>query len=187
MRRVIGSALLASALAFASPAAASTVVTTKCVSVAHPDGCLFDGNINSSPNGPNGYLSAQDAYNAIRDPDITLNALFSSNDAGFPGTVTGSTSGTWSLPGYLVDFIAVKAAEKFVLYQITPASSGTWDTFDIPYKKNPHGLSHIVFFGSQTGVPEPGTWAMMIAGFGMVGAAMRRRKKAQSDAGLAMA
>ncbi|OJV29380.1 MAG: hypothetical protein BGO24_03985 [Sphingomonas sp. 67-36] len=26
------------------------------------------------------------------------------------------------------------------------------------------------------GVPEPATWAMMIAGFGLVGAAMRRRK-----------
>jgi hypothetical protein len=25
-------------------------------------------------------------------------------------------------------------------------------------------------------VPEPATWAMMIGGFGMVGAAMRRRK-----------
>lgn len=27
------------------------------------------------------------------------------------------------------------------------------------------------------GIPEPATWAMMIAGFGMVGAAMRRRQK----------
>ncbi|MEL6875314.1 MAG: PEPxxWA-CTERM sorting domain-containing protein, partial [Pseudomonadota bacterium] len=25
-------------------------------------------------------------------------------------------------------------------------------------------------------VPEPGTWAMMILGFGLVGGAMRRRK-----------
>ena len=29
---------------------------------------------------------------------------------------------------------------------------------------------------SYTAVPEPATWAMMIGGFGMVGAAMRRRK-----------
>jgi len=27
-----------------------------------------------------------------------------------------------------------------------------------------------------TGVPEPTTWAMMIAGFGLVGARMRRRR-----------
>ena len=33
-----------------------------------------------------------------------------------------------------------------------------------------------ITFGSATpGVPEPETWAMMIAGFGMIGAAMRRR------------
>jgi hypothetical protein len=25
-------------------------------------------------------------------------------------------------------------------------------------------------------VPEPGTWAMMISGFALIGAAMRRRK-----------
>jgi hypothetical protein len=38
-----------------------------------------------------------------------------------------------------------------------------------------------VTFGSSTpgngGVPEPAAWAMMLAGFGLVGAAMRRREK----------
>jgi hypothetical protein len=29
--------------------------------------------------------------------------------------------------------------------------------------------------GTSTGVPEPGIWAMMIAGIGLIGAAMRRR------------
>ena len=36
-----------------------------------------------------------------------------------------------------------------------------------------------VTFGSATpgpGVPEPATWALMIAGFGMVGSALRRRR-----------
>jgi hypothetical protein len=32
----------------------------------------------------------------------------------------------------------------------------------------------------QGGVPEPATWAMMLVGFGFVGAAMRRRKQFQS-------
>lgn len=31
---------------------------------------------------------------------------------------------------------------------------------------------------SVSNIPEPGTWAMMIAGFGLVGAAMRRRRPA---------
>lgn len=34
-----------------------------------------------------------------------------------------------------------------------------------------------VTFASANGVPEPAAWAMMLAGFGLVGAAMRRREK----------
>lgn len=37
-----------------------------------------------------------------------------------------------------------------------------------------------VFGAGAQAVPEPGTWAMMILGFGLVGAAMRRRKTAVS-------
>jgi hypothetical protein len=40
------------------------------------------------------------------------------------------------------------------------------------------GLDNIVLSGTlvSAAVPEPATWAMMIAGFGVVGGAMRRRK-----------
>ncbi|MCG2842179.1 PEPxxWA-CTERM sorting domain-containing protein [Sandaracinobacter sp. RS1-74] len=36
--------------------------------------------------------------------------------------------------------------------------------------------------GTPGGVPEPATWAMLIAGFGLVGSAMRRRREAVSQA-----
>lgn len=36
-------------------------------------------------------------------------------------------------------------------------------------------MSGTVFAGNMD-VPEPGTWAMLIAGFGLVGAAARRRR-----------
>ncbi len=89
------------------------------------------------------------------------------------------TAGTWSLPGYNVDYLAVKAGSNFILYKLAvPASSGTWSTAGLT---NRHGnlldLSHLSFFGSVAGaVPEPATWAMMIGGCGMVGGAMRRRR-----------
>ncbi|MBS0504308.1 MAG: PEP-CTERM sorting domain-containing protein [Proteobacteria bacterium] len=44
---------------------------------------------------------------------------------------------------------------------------------------NPTALDLIAFdaIGYDVAVPEPATWAMMIAGFGFVGAAMRRRRR----------
>jgi hypothetical protein len=46
---------------------------------------------------------------------------------------------------------------------------------------NPTAADLIAFdvIGYDVAVPEPATWAMMIAGFGFVGAAMRRRRKVQ--------
>jgi hypothetical protein len=167
-------------------AQAGPIVEANCNSVASPAGCLFQGNINDNPNpaNANSYKNAEALYNLFNDthpsanPDITLNFLFSTSIT--PGLITGggTSSGTWSLPGYQVDFIAVKAADNFVLYQINAASSGSWNTFNIPYNNNPHELSHIVFFGREGAVPEPAAWGMLIGGFGLAGAAMRRRRVA---------
>lgn len=44
------------------------------------------------------------------------------------------------------------------------------------YGQAPIGLSEVRFEGSA--VPEPATWAMMISGFGLAGAALRRRRVA---------
>ena len=136
-------------------------------------------------------MNAQNAYNLYNDthpsadPDILLTVLASTDDANFGsfGSFTGggSDSGTWNLSGFLIDFVAVKASSQFVLYQLdSPASSGFWDTFDIPFRNNPHEVSHLVFFGTEqmAAVPEPATWAFMIFGFGAIGGVMRRQRKA---------
>jgi hypothetical protein len=190
MRKFLAAGGAVAAITFAAPAMSATVavVSTNCVSVSDAAGCLFSGNI-----APSTIADTQTAYNTFNDthssanPDISLNYLFKSDDgAGFPGTVTGSTSGTWSTPGYLVDFLAVKASSGFVLYKLaTAASSGSWDTFDIPYNVNPHALSHIAFFGGKDGgggVPEPSAWAMMLLGMFGMGAALRNRKRAVATA-----
>ena len=171
----------------ASPASASTVVSASCTSVASSAGCLFNGNINSNPNASNvnSYKNAEAAYNAARNPDITLTYIADTDDSNFSSfgsfTGAGAASGAWSLPGYVVNFIAVKASNQFVLYQIAGAgaSSGSWTTSNIPFNNNPHAISHLVFFGSRAvnGVPEPASWAMMLGGFGLLGAAARRRQR----------
>jgi hypothetical protein len=40
---------------------------------------------------------------------------------------------------------------------------------------NVYGLNELRVFGSETAVPEPQSWILLIAGFGLVGAAMRRK------------
>lgn len=175
------------------------VVDGKCTSVTAAKGCLFKGNINTSANGNNSYLEAQNAYNLYNDthsgaaPDILLKPIIQSDDANFTksfGSITGagSTGGTWSLNGFLVNYIGVKAGSNFVLYGLTtPSASGSWTTADLsgikngPNKGQPQALSHITFFGNPvpvSSVPEASTWAMMIIGFGFVGFGMRRRKVA---------
>lgn len=154
--------------------AATSVDTTACQGFAVSNSCRFDGNINSNTNGNNSYLHAQSAYNVLFDPNIVLNPI------GESIVGAGATSGTWSLPGFNVAYLAVKAANTFVLYE-TSGSTGSWDT--IGNGGNRHGqaqgMSHLVFFGAQAvAVPEPATWALLILGFGVVGAGLRRRQPA---------
>lgn len=185
--------ILASAaiMAAAAPCAAnaSAIVAGSCTSVTSSSGCLFLGNItsNANPLNINGYKFAQNYYNIYNNlvpsarPNITLNYLFDTDTTS--GLITGGngSSGTWSTPGYVIDYMAVKAGNYFSLYKIADLSSGSWSTANIPYRNNPKNLSHIVFFGSAAvaGVPEPATWGMMIAGVGMAGGALRRRRNRQ--------
>ncbi|OAN60145.1 PEPxxWA-CTERM sorting domain-containing protein [Sphingomonas sp. TDK1] len=182
-----GAAIMAAAAP--SLANASVVVVGKCSSVSSSSGCLFLGNINGSQNGlnPNSYKFAQGVYNLYNNfvpsaqPNIKLNYLFDTDTTSGLITGAGKTSGTWSTPGYVIDYMAVKAGSYFSLYKVADLSSGSWSTMDIPHGKNLKDLSHIVFFGSQAvaGVPEPATWGMMIAGVGMAGGALRRRRARQ--------
>jgi hypothetical protein len=171
---------------FATPAQAISTISipalATCQSVAATNGCLFTGNI-----APNTVAETQTVYQQfataknIANPNITLNYLFKSDDVGFPGTLSGSSSsGSWSTPGYLIDYLAVKAANSFVLYKLaSPVSSSLWSTIDIPNKGNLKDLSHLAFFGSaeHSGAPEPASWALMMIGIGFVGYNVRRRRR----------
>jgi hypothetical protein len=181
----------AAALAFATPAAATdtTVVASACGAGSLTDsntatGCVFNGNINESTNWTHvaaSYINAQNAYNDYTSPDITLDLLDSSlvsftvNGDGMTGTFTAD-------PGFVVDYIAIKAADMFIIYDLYGAGSGTWSTADLVNNggQTPD-LSHLLFFGSVgPGVPEPATWAMMLVGVGMIGSSMRRRNRKQA-------
>jgi hypothetical protein len=178
---VLAAAAFGAALAATAPAQAITVIDGRCVSVSDPNGCAFSGNITAGT-----ALATQNAYNTYNNlqpsaqPDITLNWLFKNDDPGRASVITEDlgTSGTWATPGFLIEYIAVKAGTEFVLYRFNaPTSSGSWSSANILNKNGrPQDMSHVSFFG--TAVPEPATWAMMIGGFGLIGAAARRRRRA---------
>lgn len=171
-------------LASALPLSAATVIAEKCDPVTDGDaqGCLFKGNINGNtdPLKKSSYKNAEAAYNTLVDPDITLNWITKTDDGDFAsfGTFSGlgDTSGIFDLPGWALEFYAVKAGDKFWLYEFT--GSNNWS---VPEK---NGMSHIAFFGKQSvpAVPEPGTWAMLLLGFGLIGSAMRLAKRREGDA-----
>lgn len=65
------------------------------------------------------------------------------------------------------------------LFTNLPVSHGTFqfNTAGFGFGDEPAALS-AGLAGSSGAVPEPATWAMMIAGFGLIGAFMRRRTRA---------
>jgi len=184
--KVLATVCAAAAFAIATPAAASTVVTGSCDSVTDGDaqGCLFSGNINENPDptNVNSYKNAEAAYNALMNPDITLNWITASDasDFGDFGSITndGGTSGTFDLSGsgFVLEYYAVKYGNEFTLYEyLGTDGTGSWVT------NGKNGVSHIAFFGSPgTAVPEPATWAMMLLGFGAAGTALRRSRRKDS-------
>lgn len=76
-----------------------------------------------------------------------------------------------------VHYVSVKQSNDYVLfYDPNPILSGSLD-LSTWFPNNP-GWSHITFFDTRTPpIPEPGTWAMLLLGFGGVGIAIRRRRK----------
>jgi hypothetical protein len=183
---------LAAAAAFtASPAAAAVDLDeTRCTSVLQADGgCVFFGNDNvpadiEAEYNPTGKAGAPISLTDIGKIDVPEDFDWSGDLVTGIGKLTsadGGKSGTWELFGAAIaNFISVKASTEFNLIKLTtPASSGTWSTSGLcaGQRCNQPGLSHLQFFADDGGVvPEPATWAMMITGFGLVGAAMRRRK-----------
>jgi hypothetical protein len=85
---------------------------------------------------------------------------------------TASFSGSGSLVGSGLSFV-IGGDGKFYLEfhetfdDVAGAADGRWNSGTLTFRE----------IGLAGGVPEPATWAMMLAGFGIVGGAMRRRQR----------
>lgn len=79
--------------------------------------------------------------------------------------------------------VAIKAGNAYSLYQFSSATgvdSISFDTLGVAVNARGTGLglSHVSLYGGQAAaVPEPETYAMLLAGLGVVGLQLRRRRR----------
>jgi hypothetical protein len=105
------------------------------------------------------------------------NAGYGGSTTNYPNTwccsFGGTSSGT-TTSGFVVESALNPAAIKFFSFATDGVDTNNDGHFSGDY--NP-GFEGIV--GAAVATPEPATWALMIVGFGMVGASMRKRQVVQ--------
>ena len=177
------------ALALSAPAAAlagngngnggangnGVVVLTAPCFLSVGTSCLFQGNINLD----NKLGQVDDAYNSQTPGPPTQLDLedlgAAQKDTGFSNLHAGTITSD-----FLVSYYAVKGGDYFRLYQIAPTYTFNWSTAGLTTGGGAEpGVSHVVWFDPPGAIPEPATWALMIGGFGMAGALLRRRRRMQ--------
>ena len=119
--------------------------------------------------GLNGYLGNQASH------IYKLYDVFTSLDGGldlFDDLRTGNSYGSFTLDASTNGTLVNLSLNSFALTSIVDAQ-GSGGLFN---------LGGTIELGSVVGVPEPSSWAMLIAGFGLVGATARRRRLPQVTA-----
>lgn len=95
---------------------------------------------------------------------------------------SGSGNGFFCFDNTSATFPAPLTDSLSLMFSVTSDTSGVWLDWDPSFKidwvgsKNNYDLVSLPI-SVNTPVPEPGTWAMMLMGFGAAGYAMRRSKR----------
>jgi hypothetical protein len=179
------------ALALGSPARATPAIDV----VQAPTGYFLPGGTNWSD--PPYYRSASEdwgwTHNPVSTPftSATLNigAYDVDSCCGELDTVYAMDDGVWTLLGSLTGINDTYSYSTFVLtsnffddiaaglqtrVDIDSLDTGLWS---LTLTKSVLSLDEGVLPPVTPGVPEPATWAMMLLGFGFIGAALRRRTR----------
>lgn len=167
----------------------NTIAASDCYGVA-------GGNINSGDAAAVDALAWGDGW-AYLDTTDANGATFMGLD--FTLTESGTSSGTWTLTGVdsngtadlnfpvALDFaVGLKGGNEYALWSfdnavVTSSNSGTFSIVFTNKGGNVPDLSHMIVFGREAGggiansIPEADTYAMLLAGLGLVGFAARRK------------
>lgn len=172
-------AIAASVIFLSAVATQSSAATLANCAVNSGLPCLATG----SYLGPGGNDHKAQVEMAIGDAlglsSLSLTLLGKSDDGGNYGNIGSGQSGTWDTGTTIVDYITIKAAKNYTVYATGGATSGSWSTMGITNGggKRP-GVSHISFWAGPpvASMPVPAAGWMLMAGFGGLWAAKRRKR-----------
>lgn len=188
-------------LAVAAPAMAQVVDFEATPNGAITDGTNIGGIVWTSNNGTglqvlnlfesnntNGLVAFTDFNNnfikgAIAGGASAISMDFGNDQLGFAAVGDLATLSVFQ-GATLVNTVTVGLNLDDMMNQ-TIGYSGSFDNFSFAYTNSGGGLINLievidnVRFTAGAAVPEPATWAMMLLGFGLVGAAMRRKPTAR--------
>lgn len=177
---------VAIALASASPASAARVLCTSGPVIdLTTQSCVYNPEV--AGNDQDTLANVTQAILEATGVNVALTLYGKHETAGlfsFSNGVEGEYSTNWStINGTMINYVTVKSANEFKVYRLAGlgASSGTATSLDLlsVNGRNEPEISHISFWTSAAAavVPEPGAWALMILGFGVVGGALRSNRK----------
>lgn len=179
-------ALALSALSFSASAALSSTSPSCVLSILNPTytacGGSFAGNNSNQTADVLAYISSTWG--------LTATDLGSSDTAGTFGPFTSDETGTtgtltFDTPQDGPFVLSLMSANQFSLFYYNGVGAAipsiVFSTAGVNVNRNdiPQGLSHATLYAAATPpVPEPETYALLLAGLGVLGFVARRRKQA---------